>query len=819
MIGPRRLLASVARVALSLPLVAAAVETSPLMAQGSTSRRAVSTRNDPLAREISIALRDTPLAEAIELVARAGGLRIAFSSDELPRGRKVSYTAARVPLRKVLESILDDTRLDAKLGALDQIVLIPRTPNSNRLASLVRRFVQSDAAARTLSSVVVMGNPFGVPSVSVPSTLTVLDARTLHQPGVGRLDQLLRTHSPGLVIWNEGPAALVTRFASIRGVSSFAGNYLKTYIDNIEAAYPLALAPIDPRALDRVELIRGPQGAALYGADANSGVLQIVTSKGTPQDGLRPSILADVSAGSVSSRFGDAVPEGRVSLVASGGTTGVTYSVGGSVSGNAAYQRGGDVRGWNAHIGTRTLRGPLLIEVSARAGEYDAGVPISSALTNDSTRALPIVPGSQRVQQQTVSLTVRWTPARWWEHQLSTGVDNARIDALREPATLYTFPDQSVRRLRGTFTRPSLRYTTRLSTERKHGVKAAVTVSSDPSILFAKVIAAPRAVVPNPDPPLVPIEQRTGGFVTQLELDASQRAFATLGIRSERVQLREGRTEVVGLPSFGMTAVQRVGSWTLRPRLAYGRGLRAPPNAVIIGGIAPQEPGAGGIDPRTRLRAETQRGLEAGLDIARSSRLTLRATWFDQLATDLVAPVLVTDRPTPVTVTSQNLGEITNRGWEVEGVARWGASTWEAWWSLQDSRVRRLADDYEGELQVGDVPLEVPRQSIGATVQYTLGRFTGSVAMSSVGPWINYDAVSLIEAVRADNPRRPLPSLRAFWRRYPSVANADASLTWAFANGSAYVAATNLANVQTAYRNNAILTPGRTVRAGIDLRL
>ena len=800
------------------PLVTAASVAAPLLAQAASGRRAAP-RTDPLAREISIALRDTPLADAIELVARAGGLRIAFSTDELPRGRKVSYVAARVPLRKVLEAILDDTRLDARLGALDQVVLIPRTANPSRLAALVRRFVQNDAAARTLSSVVVMGNPFGVPSVSVPSSLTVLDARTLHQPGVGRLDQLLRAHAPGMVIWNEGPAALVTRFASIRGVSSFSGNYLKTYIDNIEAAYPLALAPIDPRALDRVELIRGPQGAALYGADANSGVLQIVTSKGVPQDGWWPSVLADVSVGSIASRMGQAVPDGRVSIVASGGNTGATYSAGGSVSGNGAYQRGGDVRGWNAHVGTRATRGTLLIEASARAGAYDAGVPVSPVLTRDSLRRLPVVPGAQRVQQQTVAMTVRWTPARWWEHQLSAGVDNARIDALREPAMLYSFPDQSVRRLRGQFTRPSLRYTTRLSSERKHGVKAAVTVSSDPSILFAKVIAAPRTNVPNPEPPLVPIEQRTGGFMTQLEVDASQRLFATLGIRSERVQLREGRTEVVGLPSFGLTGVQRMGAWTVRPRLAYGRGLRAPPNAVILGGVAPQEPGAGGIDPRTRLRAETQRGLEGGLDIARSSRFTLRATWFDQLASDLVAPVLISDRPVPGGVTPQNLGEITNRGWEVEGIARWGPTTWEGWWALQDSKVRRLADDYEGELQVGDVPLEVPRQSVGASVQWVVGRFTASAALSSVGPWINYDGASLLDAVRVDGPRRPLPSLRAFWRRYPAVTNADASLTWAFAHGSAYLTATNLANVQTAYRSNAIVTPGRAMRAGLDLRL
>jgi iron complex outermembrane receptor protein len=810
-----------ASVVLGGSLAAAISVASPIAAQAPASRRAPqSPKADPLSREISIAFRDTPLAEAIELVARAAGLRIAFSTDELPRGKRVSYAAARVAVRKVLEEILDDTRLDAKLGALDQVVLIPRTPNASRLASLVRRFVASDAAARTLSSIVVMGNPFGTPSVSVPSSLTVLDTRTLHQPGVPRLDQVLRSNAPGLVIWNEGPAALVTRFASIRGVSSFSGNYLKTYIDGVEAAYPLALAPIDPRALDRVEVIRGPQGAALYGADANSGVLQVVTSKGMPRDGLAPALLVDANMGAVSSRFGETVPEGRVSVVASGGNTAATYSVGGALTVNGAYQRGADVRGWNAHIGTRAIRGTLLIEATARAGALDAGVPVSPILLGDSTRQLPAIPGAQRIQQQTAAVTVRWTPATWWEHQLTTGVDNARLDVLREPAMLYTFPDQSVRRLRGQFTRASLRYTTRLSTPRKHGVKAAVTASSDPAVLVARVTAAPRPALQNPDPPLVPVDQRTGGFVTQLELDAGQRLFATVGVRSERVQLREGRTEVVGLPSFGITGVQRWGAWSVRPRVAYGRGLRAPPNAVIIGGVAPPEPGTGGIDPRTRLRAETQRGVEFGIDLARANRFSLRVTRFDQLAADLVAPVLVTDVPaTPAAVTPQNLGQITNRGWEVEGAARWGATTWEAWVALQDSRVRRLADDYAGELQVGDVPLEVPRRAMGASVQWVLGRVTTSASISAVGPWINYDAATLLDAVRTDQPRRPLPSLRAFWVRYPEVVNGDVSLAWAFSHGSAYVAATNLSNVQTAYRSNAIVTPGRTWRAGLDLRL
>jgi hypothetical protein len=445
-------------------------------------------------------------------------------------------------------------------------------------------------------------------------------------------------------------------------------------------------------------------------------------------------------------------------------------------------------------------------------------VPVSPAFQRRGTREFPDVPGTQTVAQQTGAMTVRWTPAPWWEHQLTTGVDVVQVDALREPATLYSFPDQSVRRLRGRFVRASARYTTRLSTERRRGVKASATVIADPSVLNARVVAAPRPAVQNPDPPLVPVDQRTGGLVTQLDVDVQRRLFATLGVRSERVLLREGRTEVVGLPSFGLTAVQSVGAWTVRPRVAFGRGLRAPPNAVILGGVAPLEPGVGGPDPRARLRAETQRGIELGLDLLRANRVTVRATYFDQLASDLVAPVLVRDPPRP-DVTPQNLGEITNRGWELELSGRAGAFTVDGWATLQDSRVRRLADDYEGELQLGDLPLEVPRHAVGASVRWQAGRVSATAALTSVGPWINYDGDLLLDALRTTPPGRPLPSLRAFWRRYPSVTTGDVTLSWAFGHGTAYVAAINVANVQTAYRSNAIVTAGRSIRAGLDLRL
>ena len=61
---------------------------------------------------------------------------------------------------------------------------------------------------------------------------------------------------------------------------------MKVYIDGIEVANPLLLTQITPELIERVEVIRGPQGAALYGSDAISGVVNIVSRhEGAGPDG------------------------------------------------------------------------------------------------------------------------------------------------------------------------------------------------------------------------------------------------------------------------------------------------------------------------------------------------------------------------------------------------------------------------------------------------------------------------------------------------------------------------------------------------------
>ena len=91
---------------------------------------------------------------------------------------------------------------------------------------------------------------------------------------------------PGVWSWAQSPSSVLSSYASIRGASSFGLSYPKIYIDGIEVANPLLVSRFAPEPIDHIEVIRGPQGSALYGTDAISGVVNIVTRhEGVASDG------------------------------------------------------------------------------------------------------------------------------------------------------------------------------------------------------------------------------------------------------------------------------------------------------------------------------------------------------------------------------------------------------------------------------------------------------------------------------------------------------------------------------------------------------
>jgi outer membrane receptor protein involved in Fe transport len=90
----------------------------------------------------------------------------------------------------------------------------------------------------------------------------VVDGRELERQDARTLSSVLNGSVAGVWVWEQAPTSLLARYASIRGASSFGISYPKVYVDGIEVANSLLVTELDVESVERVEVIRGPQGAA-----------------------------------------------------------------------------------------------------------------------------------------------------------------------------------------------------------------------------------------------------------------------------------------------------------------------------------------------------------------------------------------------------------------------------------------------------------------------------------------------------------------------------------------------------------------------------
>jgi iron complex outermembrane receptor protein len=229
------------------------------------------------------------------------------------------------------------------------------------------------------------------------------------------------------------------------------------------------------------------------------------------------------------------------------------------------------------------------------------------------------------------------------------------------------------------------------------------------------------------------------------------------------------------------------------------------------------------------LGPETQSGVEAGVDLLVGRALTLQLTRFDQLASGLVQRVVIGAGTEPagsgpghrhVDYQLQNVGEITNRGWELQGSGALGPLALSGTLSLVDSRVQRTAFGYTGDLRAGDRMLEVPARTASLSATWTGPRWSASLTATRAADWVNYDRLALAWAV--DNDQHPTTPdqtrlwLRSFWRTYDGVTRLRFALSRDLRRGVAFVlTGDNLLGTQVGEPDNVTILPGRAITAGV----
>ncbi len=160
---------------------------------------------------------------------------------------------------------------------------------------------QLQQSAIGLDEIVVTGTAGRTAKRAVGNSVGSIKAATITQVApIDNVQQLIQGRTPGVTLLASTGVVGGSSRIRIRGAGSInAGNDPVVYVDGIRiqsgtqstegntAQGISMLESINPADIESIEVIKGPAAATLYGAEAAAGVLQIITKKGRPAEGLQ----------------------------------------------------------------------------------------------------------------------------------------------------------------------------------------------------------------------------------------------------------------------------------------------------------------------------------------------------------------------------------------------------------------------------------------------------------------------------------------------------------------------------------------------------
>jgi TonB-linked SusC/RagA family outer membrane protein len=260
-------------------------------------------------------------------------------------------------------------------------------------------------AALSLDAVVVTGTAGGEQLRAIGNSVsTIQAAEALTLSAAPTLGTLLNGRSPGVVVNTNSGRVGSAPAINIRGRSSIGlGNSPLIYIDGVRVDNAVGTGPqsggagafssqnsqvggrlndITPEDIERIEIIKGPAAATIYGTEASNGVIQIITKRGS--SGPRPQVSLQVQQGA--SWFRDA--EGRFPTNYAACTAAQTAPT--STTPECRNQPVGTVVTWNAVRAEADSGRPLfrtggtsLVSGSVSGGLNDVRYYVSSAYERD----------------------------------------------------------------------------------------------------------------------------------------------------------------------------------------------------------------------------------------------------------------------------------------------------------------------------------------------------------------------------------------------------------------------------------------------------
>ena len=148
-----------------------------------------------------------------------------------------------------------------------------------------------------LDAVVVTGTGVATERRKLGNTIATVDASQLRNAPVQNVSEMLAAREPGVSILPSGGLTGEGARIRIRGAASLSQpNEPIVYVDGVRVdrgggfgdfvgtgggGYPSRLDDINPESIERIEILKGPAAATLYGTEASAGVIQVFTKQGS----------------------------------------------------------------------------------------------------------------------------------------------------------------------------------------------------------------------------------------------------------------------------------------------------------------------------------------------------------------------------------------------------------------------------------------------------------------------------------------------------------------------------------------------------------
>ncbi len=593
----------------------------------------------------------------------------------------------------------------------------------------------------SLDEVVVTATRTETPAEETGVSYTVITDKEMQEKQATRVEEVLRA-VPGVTINQTGGQGGTTSLF-LRGGNSNNTQVLFNGIRINDAGGDFDFNSLLVDNLERIEVIRGPM-SALYGADAMTGVVNLLTKKGVGP----PTFTASSEIGAHSEN-GNLMSEQKASLL--GAYNNFAYSI--------AYSRIDDngILNFNNRFSSNVLNSRL---------DLDATDNLSFkfvTLLIDSFSGFPTVNGGDRLDPKSaggpgldparntakldvlLGLTTNYNPFKWWEHELTVGY-SLRDRHFNDPFNPQTDIDVFFGAFysRNLEQRYSLDYHTNFRLGARENMESVTTlgVAARTEQLKQSLWTGQGDffgfIIP-PSTSYLKTSRESTALYFQEQYSLWQRLFLTAGFRYEDNSVFD-HAEFVPRASGAFKILET----DTVLRAAGGKAIKEP---TFLESYSRDQLSVA----NPNLKPEKNVGWEAGLDqFLLKESLKFSMTYFENHFTDFITFV---NEPPPAPSTYQNIGAVRTTGLEFafKTKAFYGLSLGAAYTHLFQFSV--LSDDGHGGLYfaTGHHLLRRPRNAFNLDLQYNWRRLGLHLNGLYTGPRDDTSFPTLFTSHRVEN--------------------------------------------------------------------